>query len=89
MVDALTVLVILLVVVRIAWVVLLLRLMMLMASLLVKHLIKEATKLGIDQSQKRQNSKKVPHFVEDVFYRPMMMLQLEFREAVHILIDKR
>lgn len=59
------VLVILLVVVRIAWVVLLLRLMMFVASLLVKHLIKEATELGIDQCQKRQNSKKVPHFVDD------------------------
>jgi ABC-type bacteriocin/lantibiotic exporter with double-glycine peptidase domain len=64
-VDVLTVLVILLVVVRIAWVVLLLRLMVFVASLLIKHLIKEAAKLGIDQSQERQNSKKIPHFVDD------------------------
>jgi ABC-type bacteriocin/lantibiotic exporter with double-glycine peptidase domain len=65
-VGVLTILVILLVVVRIAWVVLLLRLMMFVASLLVEHLIKEAAELGIDQRQQRQNSKKVSHFVDDL-----------------------
>lgn len=45
------ILVILLVVVGIAWVVLLLRLVVFVASLLVEHLIKEAAELGIDQRQ--------------------------------------
>lgn len=61
--SQLTVLVIVFIMVRITRVVLLLRLMMLIAALLIKHLIEKATKLGIDQSQNGKKSKDVAHFV--------------------------
>lgn len=61
--SQLTVLVIVFIMVRITRVVLLLRLTLLVAALLIKHLIKKATKLGIDQSQNGKKSKDVAHFV--------------------------
>jgi len=50
--------------VRITWVILLLSLVVFVAvaALLSKHLIKKATKLGIDQSQKRKKGDDITHF---------------------------
>lgn len=81
-----------LVVVRIAWVVLLLSLVVLVAALLTKHLIKEAAKLGVDQSQKRKKSNDIAHFelLKHKFLKSkdVEARQLSLCDAVHILIDK-
>lgn len=45
----------------VAWVVLLMG-GMLMAALAAEHLVKEAAKLGVDDSEERQNNDKAPHF---------------------------
>jgi hypothetical protein len=54
--------VVLLVVVRIAGVILWLMLVTLVAALLIKHLVEKATKLGVDQSQKRKKGDDIAHF---------------------------
>jgi hypothetical protein len=77
--------------VRITRVVLLLRLMVLVAALLTKHLIEKATKLGIDQSQNGKKSKDVAHFGNK---KQCIGEYIKFKiltatcDAVHILIDK-
>lgn len=50
--------------VRITWVILLLSLVVFVsvAALLSKHLIKKATKLGVDQSQERKKGDDITHF---------------------------
>ena len=50
--------------IRITWVILLLSLVVLvaMAALLSKHLIKKATTLGVDPSQERKKGDDITHF---------------------------
>jgi hypothetical protein len=78
--------------VRITRVVLLLRLMVLVTALLTKHLIKKATKLGIDQSQNGKKSKDVAHFVTKnsvlVVNTSSSRYSTAICDAVHIIIDK-